>query len=617
MSDELKLKIVLDDGSVKDGFLRVEKSGSDAAKNIQGSFSGLSSGLNKSFLALGTTIAGVFATAKIANFLKDSAKAAIEAENATNALGASLGLIGKYSKEAVESFSEYAGNLQATTGIEDDLIKQNAALLVSIGKLSGDGLERGTKAALDLSQALQIDVGTAFDLVSKAASGSTGALGRYGIKIDENIPKAAKWAETLKLIETRFGGLAETRLNTLEGSLTNLGNAFGEIQEAIGGIFTDSGSLRAVINVVSKSFFELANAISSSIKGKDILKDILLILIQIGAFINSVLIAPVELFIRGFVFGLKTIKLALDTLVVVVVGFSKLLVEAIVIPIEKIVSGLGFLVSYVNKDFGNGLSNAALSFREKLTLPLAQEYENVKSIQETTFNDLANNANDVFSNKISGSIDEYLLKINDAVVQSGVAGDKLKTINNKTAADITSTYADLNAALKTQFVGGLTKTFQDVGTRLQKGEGLFDDFGNGIVGIIGDLLITIGGALLLQGLAIEAFIASITALLPGSGLAAAAAGVGLIIFGSALKAAVSKGGSSSAPATGGGIASSPGSSTELTPTQNLERQEPGTQVSVVIQGDVLDSDESGSRIVSLINSAFDKKGVVISQGAFA
>lgn len=617
MADELKLKIVLDDGSVKDGFLRVEKSGSAAAKNIEGSFNGLSSGLSKSFVALGAAFAGVFATSKIVGFLKDSAKAAIEAENATNALGASLAQVGKYNKEAVDSFSEYAGSLQATTGIEDDLIKQNAALLVSIGKLSGDGLERGTKAALDLSQALQIDVGTAFDLVSKAASGSTGALGRYGIKIDENIPKAAKWAETLKLIETRFGGLAETRLNTLEGSLTNLGNAFGEIKEAIGGVFTDSGSLRAVINVVSKSFFELATAISSSVKGKDVLKDILLTLIQIGAFINSALIAPTELFVRGFVFGLKTVKLALDSLVVVVVGFSKLLVEAIVIPIEKIVSGLGFLVSYVNKDFGNGLSNAALSFREKLTLPLAQEYENVKSIQESTFNDLANNANDVFSNKISGSIDDYLLKLNDAVVQSAEAGKKFKNTNDNTAAAVSSTYADLNAALKTQFVGGLSKTFQDVGTRLQRGEGLFDDFGNGVVGIIGDLLITIGGALLIQGLAIESFIASITTLLPGSGAAAAAAGIGLIIFGSALKAAVGKGGGSSAPDTGGGIASSPGTSTELTPVQNLERQEPGTQVSVVIQGDVLDSDESGSRIVSLINSAFDKKGVVISQGAFA
>jgi hypothetical protein len=32
---------------------------------------------------------------------------------------------------------------------------------------------------------------------------------------------------------------------------------------------------------------------------------------------------------------------------------------------------------------------------------------------------------------------------------------------------------------------------------------------------------------------------------------------------------------------------------------------------------VLDSEESGSRIIGLINSAFDKKGVVINQGAVA
>lgn len=69
--------------------------------------------------------------------------------------------------------------------------------------------------------------------------------------------------------------------------------------------------------------------------------------------------------------------------------------------------------------------------------------------------------------------------------------------------------------------------------------------------------------------------------------------------------------------SGGGIATTPSASTELTPTQDLTRSEPQTAVSVVIQGDILDSDESGSRIVALINQAFDKKGVVINQGVMA
>jgi len=77
------------------------------------------------------------------------------------------------------------------------------------------------------------------------------------------------------------------------------------------------------------------------------------------------------------------------------------------------------------------------------------------------------------------------------------------------------------------------------------------------------------------------------------------------------------GGSSFSPDTGGGIAATPSTSTDLTATQDLQRAEASTGVSVVIQGDVLDSDESGSRIVNLINQAFDKKGVVINQGVMA
>jgi hypothetical protein len=123
----------------------------------------------------------------------------------------------------------------------------------------------------------------------------------------------------------------------------------------------------------------------------------------------------------------------------------------------------------------------------------------------------------------------------------------------------------------------------------------------------------LGTSYILQGIALSA-----NPLTPGIGGPLIAAGAALATFGGLLKAF--SGGKSKAGGgadTGGGIASSPASSTELTQPENLQRAEAGTQVSVVIQGDVLDSDESGSRIVGLINSAFDKKGVVINQGVLA
>jgi hypothetical protein len=36
-----------------------------------------------------------------------------------------------------------------------------------------------------------------------------------------------------------------------------------------------------------------------------------------------------------------------------------------------------------------------------------------------------------------------------------------------------------------------------------------------------------------------------------------------------------------------------------------------------VQGDILDSDETGTRLVSIINDAFEKDGVVLKGASFA
>lgn len=619
MNDDLKLKIVLDTGEVVDGFLNLEKKGNKSAQSLSSSFGGFADGLSGKIKTLGLTLAAAFTVNKLVNFLENSSRAAAEAERATNALASSLSQIGKFSTVAVDSFSAYAANLQRTTGIEDDLIKQNAALLVSIGNLSGQGLEQATKASLDLSRALQIDVGTAFDLVAKAAAGNTGALSRYVIKIDESIPKSEKFAATLNLIQTRFGGLAETNLNTFEGALANLSNSFGEFQESIGAIITQSPALRAVINEIANLFFSLSDTVAKfQSSNGDVLAPIIQSVINFGLVVNEFFIKPLELGFNLLKIGIMSLKLVLDTVVVAVLSFSKLIVEAIVFPIRDVISALGSLASLVSGEFGSRIKEAGASFGAFFTTPLEAELAKAKGIADSSFNAVADAADNAFVSRFGSSVQGFLANLKTAA--ENAKGIEAEFVNNSTntANTIKGIYEDLSRSLKTTLVGGISNAFQDVGKRLQRGEGLFDDFGNSVVGIIGDLLIQIGNALIVQGFAIELFIQAINKLLPGSGLAAAAAGIGLVIFGAALKSAVGKGGGSSAGASsGGGIASSPSENTQLTQQQDLDRQEASTSVSVVIQGDVLDSDESGSRIVDLINQAFDKKGVVINQGVMA
>jgi hypothetical protein len=147
----------------------------------------------------------------------------------------------------------------------------------------------------------------------------------------------------------------------------------------------------------------------------------------------------------------------------------------------------------------------------------------------------------------------------------------------------------------------------------------FKVFAQGVLGIVGDMAIKLGEAAIATGIAME----SIGSL---SGTKAVIAGAGLIALGTIIKSfAGSSGGLGAAPAgTGGAPGSSSGFGGGLAiggPTEiaeeEQEREAPATNVSLVVQGDVLDSSESGLRIVSLLNEAFDKQGVVVNNGRFA
>jgi hypothetical protein len=614
-TEQLKVQIVLDDGSIKTGFIGIEKQAQKSSKNIESSFDKSNSAMLSGIKSLGVAFAAAFSVAKIAGFLKDSARSAMEAESATNAFGASLVQIGKYSKDAISDFREYASQLQATTGIEDDLIVKNAALLTSIGNLSGEGLKSATKASLDLATALQIDVGSAFDLVAKAAGGNTAALSRYGLRIDENIPKSQKFASALSMIQNRFGGLAETKLNTFEGALANLGNAFDNLKESIGFFIVESPAIRAVFNVIAEAFSSLAKSVDNLRAGSgDVFKPFLIGVLEFAQAVNEYLIKPLELGFNLLRTGVYSIYTAIQGLIAGFVGISSAIAKYI---FQPIINGFGFisekLVGLFNKDLAAKISNNIKEFGEMVGSSLTPLAESTSEVFQDAFNSLSESAQSNFVSKFGYSIDQFLIKLKTAVAESK---NSTKAIENNVATTAAAVGVSITSLADT-IKSGMTDAIASIGAALYNGTGLFDDFGKGIVGIMGDMAIQIGKTLLFTGLAIESFITSINSLLPGSGLVAAAAGVGLIIFGGALKASVGKGSSSGPSSSGGGIAASPSSTTDLTQTQDLERPEAGTKISLTVQGDILDSDESGSRIVNLINQAFDKKGVVLNQAVMA
>lgn len=180
-------------------------------------------------------------------------------------------------------------------------------------------------------------------------------------------------------------------------------------------------------------------------------------------------------------------------------------------------------------------------------------------------------------------------------------------------------------AVNQALVSLISNATQRIGASLIQGGNAWQNFGATILNIIGDLLINIGQAAIAIGIMIDRVRDSLVTFFGGNAIAA---GLAAIALGGILKAVASsmmgsgfKAGPT--PTFGGGVTNvggAPVTQPVITETELQEREtERQTQanVTVTINGDVLDSDETGTRIVNLINQAFDKQGVVIRRGVMS
>ncbi len=183
--------------------------------------------LKRNWLAVAAAVSAVTA------FIADSVKAFAEQESAVSKLNVALKNQGVVGNAASKSMQEYAEALQKTTAFSDEAIIEGQALLTTFGLL-GQANKDATKAALDLSVGLGMDLHSAMMLVGKASQGNTAMLGRYGIKISDTLPPAQKFAAALGEINARFGGAAQAQAGTFTGRIEMLKNAFNDFQEKIG-----------------------------------------------------------------------------------------------------------------------------------------------------------------------------------------------------------------------------------------------------------------------------------------------------------------------------------------------------------------------------------------------
>lgn len=210
--------------------------------------------------------------------------------------------------------------------------------------------------------------------------------------------------------------------------------------------------------------------------------------------------------------------------------------------------------------------------------------------------------------KVTEFYDNLIANIQRANAPLDTTGNKTKEVGVKftsTADQITASSRAIGQTVSQAIAQTATKGIQSLTKSLILGQKGFDNFGKAIAGILGDLSTQLGQTLILTGIGIE----SIGNL---SGTKAIIAGAGLVALGTILKSF--SGGAGGSSTTTSGEAISGGGQSTFIQDEPEEREGPSTEVTVNISGDVLDSEQTGSRIVDILNEAYDKQGVVINRG---
>lgn len=181
-------------------------------------------------------------------------------EDAVHRLNVALQGQSVFTEHVSEKLREQAAAFQKVTRYGDEAILEVMQKLSSLGKVLPSQLKRVTQATLDLAASQRMELATATDLVAKAATGYTGTLSRYGILIEQSIPKTEKLNAVLEAIRKKgWGGAAQRDIETYSGQVAQLGNNFSDVQEKLGKFLVDLLHLQDAVIPFWSEFLDKAN----------------------------------------------------------------------------------------------------------------------------------------------------------------------------------------------------------------------------------------------------------------------------------------------------------------------------------------------------------------------
>lgn len=243
----------------------IEEMAKNSAKNM--SFFQTSMATAVGFLGSQAILGSINLLKDGVRFLSDQFLAGVESARAEEVaiakLNNSLALSGNYSKKASDELANFSYSMEALTGINDDVVLSNLAVLSSITKLNSEGLQKAQKAAIDLAVATGQDLNAATQLVAKGITGQTSAFTRYGFTIAQGANKTENLNNILAALSGTVGA-AEAAMRTFDGRIVGINNSYGNFIEAIANAVTKNQAIINVLGVVNQTIQNLTNDVSGN-----------------------------------------------------------------------------------------------------------------------------------------------------------------------------------------------------------------------------------------------------------------------------------------------------------------------------------------------------------------
>ena len=224
----------------------------DAYVNIMGETNQLAAGLARARMmtagfvgAAGKTITAGIGAAFLAagGAVVVSMKSFMEAEVVNKKLAGAIALAGGNVSVLISKYDKLADAMSRVTKYDDEEIKTAMASALARG-LSTEKMEEAVKAAAGLAARMPGgDIGTAMNMISRAAMGNTMALQRYFPQLKQATTQTEKWAMIMKLGAEGMG-MARGEVDTLSGAFGMMRKAVGEVFESLGTGLFGGGQLK-------------------------------------------------------------------------------------------------------------------------------------------------------------------------------------------------------------------------------------------------------------------------------------------------------------------------------------------------------------------------------------